>query len=389
MPSSFSAPKFRVDDRAGSDFAVATVWDRWQPACDTCGRLESSLKRKSKLLTCSGCLLAKYCSKECQKQDWSNEHKNRCHLFEADRKLSTVFAKSLGPGTINDPTLSLVDKCIQWNFLNVYNHMVIAGAALKNDENLAKSQTVDVGIFLKLVGERTNSKYDHRTFIIDKVGLLPRQDTAKYAEKTKWIKGNLHLIPPIDDHIKVLVGYCRLPEVRLSETQMWKLPVSSIATHILPPGFDLHRYIAHVNRGITHFHASFWPLPRNALTNLTEAELQEVGNKPPEGWVGYGWRHHELVSGLKGQGVVGIQRPDGTKVPIFKYSRSGHIRFCAPGETDTEGPEEFKKLMVDPSKMVRMIYNWLEYFTFYQGSLLEFVEDNRRKKAGLPPLLRK
>ncbi|KAJ6455352.1 hypothetical protein C8R45DRAFT_1036086 [Mycena sanguinolenta] len=97
--------KFVRDNRA-PNLPVATVWDRWKPACDACGRLESSLKKKSKLLTCSGCLLAKYCSKECQKQDWSNDHKNRCHLFEVDRKLSTVFAKSLGLGTSTSRLLS-------------------------------------------------------------------------------------------------------------------------------------------------------------------------------------------------------------------------------------------------------------------------------------------
>ncbi|KAJ7769342.1 hypothetical protein B0H16DRAFT_254141 [Mycena metata] len=98
------------EDRAGPAF---TVWNKWQPACDACGRVETSLG-KQQLLSCAGCLLAKYCSKECQKRDWKSTHKDRCHLFEADRKLSTVFAKSLGPGTINDPTLSLADKVIQW-----------------------------------------------------------------------------------------------------------------------------------------------------------------------------------------------------------------------------------------------------------------------------------
>ncbi|KAJ7867814.1 hypothetical protein B0H13DRAFT_2351808 [Mycena leptocephala] len=92
-----------------------TVWHAWEPECDAFGRAESSLKcPKDQLLSCSGCLVAKYCAKECQKKDWGNGHKNQCHLFEANRKLSSVFAKSLGPGTINDPTLSLRDKVSQW-----------------------------------------------------------------------------------------------------------------------------------------------------------------------------------------------------------------------------------------------------------------------------------
>ncbi|KAJ7145704.1 hypothetical protein C8R44DRAFT_1119 [Mycena epipterygia] len=93
-----------------------TVWHAWEPECDACGCPESSLKPPAtdQLLSCSGCLVAKYCSKKCQKEDWSKGHKNQCHLFEANRKLSSVFAKFLGPGTINDPTLSLADKFPQW-----------------------------------------------------------------------------------------------------------------------------------------------------------------------------------------------------------------------------------------------------------------------------------
>ncbi|KAJ7133251.1 hypothetical protein C8R44DRAFT_772097 [Mycena epipterygia] len=81
-----------MDDRAGRD--VITIWDRWQPACDTCGRLGSSVRER--LIPCAWCGVAKYCSSECQKRD--GEHRNRCHLVEVDRKLSEVFVKSLGPG---------------------------------------------------------------------------------------------------------------------------------------------------------------------------------------------------------------------------------------------------------------------------------------------------
>jgi hypothetical protein len=90
-----------------------TVWHAWEPDCDACGRAESSLDSQQ-LLSCAGCLVSKYCSvgsfsvvhfvahvfaqKKCQKEDWKRTHQNQCHLFEANRKLSSVFAKSLGPG---------------------------------------------------------------------------------------------------------------------------------------------------------------------------------------------------------------------------------------------------------------------------------------------------
>ncbi|KAJ7806894.1 hypothetical protein B0H14DRAFT_3152785 [Mycena olivaceomarginata] len=103
--------------------------------CDACGRPESSLEHpKDQLLTCSGCLVAKYCSKQRQKKDWSNSHKGQCHLYEVNRKLSSVFAKSLGPG----------------NFLNAHNHLVIAAAALKNDEKFAGIRVANVAISLSL-----------------------------------------------------------------------------------------------------------------------------------------------------------------------------------------------------------------------------------------------
>ncbi|KAJ7634400.1 hypothetical protein FB45DRAFT_466984 [Roridomyces roridus] len=91
-----------------------TVWHAWEPECDSCGRGESSLRGKKQLLSCSGCLVSKYCSKECQKKDWGEDHRNQCHLFEANKKLSSVFAKSLGPGTIKDPKLDWPSKLNEW-----------------------------------------------------------------------------------------------------------------------------------------------------------------------------------------------------------------------------------------------------------------------------------
>ncbi|KAJ7253363.1 hypothetical protein B0H12DRAFT_595954 [Mycena haematopus] len=74
-----------------------TVWHAWESECDSCGR-SGSEALKGQLLSCAGCLVARYCSKKCQQMDWKGGHKNQCHLYEANRKLSSVFAKSLGPG---------------------------------------------------------------------------------------------------------------------------------------------------------------------------------------------------------------------------------------------------------------------------------------------------
>lgn len=122
--SSFSAMSSGSHSDDGEEDPVwegsESIWQAWEPECDACGRPESSLERpKDQLLTCAGCLVAKYCSvrsellhpvvctcltclpqKQCQKKDWSNSHKGQCHLYEANRKLSSVFAKSLGPGYV-------------------------------------------------------------------------------------------------------------------------------------------------------------------------------------------------------------------------------------------------------------------------------------------------
>ncbi|KAJ7853702.1 hypothetical protein B0H14DRAFT_3136801 [Mycena olivaceomarginata] len=279
-------PKLESDDRAGQFGPTLTVWNRWQPACDTCGRLESSLtghgkgkkKQQQSLLSCSG--------KSVRSRTESVGTIIGAICFEADRKLSTVFAKSLGPGTINDPTFDLVDKVVQWNFLNLANHALIASAGRE---------------------ERFESR---------RVVLVPREKIEKYAEDQEWVKGKFRGMIEGED--------------------------------VLPPAFDLHRYITHVNRGITHFHASFWPLPRDSFRCGAGRPGTSAAGRMEfpmlRGTTG-------TISGLRGQGVVGIELPDGTRVPIYKVGANGHFRRCAPGETDTDGAEEFKKLLVDPSRM--------------------------------------
>ncbi|KAJ6455216.1 hypothetical protein C8R45DRAFT_1111593 [Mycena sanguinolenta] len=337
-----------------------TVWHAWEPTCDTCGRTESKA-RKHQLLTCAGCLVAKYCSKECQQMDWRG-HKNHCHLYEANRKLSSVFAKSLGPGTLNDPSFSLEEKVTEWNFLNTANHLVIAAAALKNDPTFAG--TKNVAILLSFAPERAGSKYANRTFFIDRVLLLDRDASNAAARFSDWTKGSFtdseaqKAAERTDiEHFKVMVGWCALPNGESSGTQMWEFEASEAAEHVLPPGFDLNRYVGHVNRGITHFHAAWLPLPRN----ISDADMESM--EMPEAWWDYVARHNERLGGMKGgQNIIGRIARDGTREPVYKWDNSGHFRRCAPGETDYEGAEEFKKQPVDPSKMVRLISKHLAIF---------------------------
>ncbi|KAJ7624785.1 hypothetical protein FB45DRAFT_1060963 [Roridomyces roridus] len=339
-----------------------TVWHAWEPECDSCGRPESSLRGKKQLLSCAGCLLSKYCSKECQKKDWGESHKHQCHLFEANRKLSSVFAKSLGPGTINDPKLDWQAKLNEWNFLNVANHRLIASAALKNDPKVAAN--FNIALLISVSEEHAGSKYENRTFFIDRVVLLQRDVSDADALGQTWQQGPYKDSATAVDALKkkgkkvfkIFVGFCKFPDGEQSRVQLWSFPCSDVAEYVLPPGFDLSRYVPHVNRGVTHFHASFWPLPRN----ISDADLESA--EAPAVLADYTARQHRMLSGLKGgENVIGRLNPDGSRTPLYKFcNNNGHFRPCAPGETDFDGPVEYKKALENPSRMVRLLSKYLD-----------------------------
>jgi hypothetical protein len=51
----------------------------------TCSNVKCSLPERrverSKMMTCSGCSMVHYCSRECQKDDWKTRHKKHCNNF--------------------------------------------------------------------------------------------------------------------------------------------------------------------------------------------------------------------------------------------------------------------------------------------------------------------
>jgi hypothetical protein len=71
-------------------------------------------------------------------------------------------------------------------------------------------------------------------------------------------------------------------------------------------------------------------------------------------------RHHAMLSGFnRGQGLIGYVRADGTREPIYKFADiNGYFRRVT-GET---GPAEFKRPLVDPRRMVRLITKHLAIF---------------------------
>ncbi|KAJ7856519.1 hypothetical protein B0H14DRAFT_2752943 [Mycena olivaceomarginata] len=315
MPYNISSQKPTFDGRAGRD--CFTIWERWQPACDSCGRVESSLKER--LMSCTD---------KCQKHDWSagNGHKKACHLFEVDRKLSDALIQSSKFRRVHDPKVSLSEKVERWERLH-YHNIWIMHAVFKDNPEL--KETMHLGVFLKLVGN--GPEYGHRSFIIDKLALMPWAD-EKFS--------------------MVMAGFCSLPDGKMSSCHS----TASYRTQeaALPPGFDLHRFITHVNRGITHFHGSFWPLPRGLSDIAFEAA------EPPREWLHYMLVHYDgfVFVGPDRQGF-GVEKRDGTRVPLYRY----YVRIWIGPRTHDESlsklakidTAEFKKLLDDPKRKVCMV----------------------------------
>ncbi|KAJ7147213.1 hypothetical protein C8R46DRAFT_1129703, partial [Mycena filopes] len=217
------------------------------------------------------------------------------------------------------------------------------------------ASTANIALQLSLDNARAGSKYEHRTFFIDRVLLLNR-DVSDAKENT-W-QGGVGKVRTDRDHFKLMAGFCTLPGGETSPHQLWSFPCEYVTTHVLPPGFDLDRFIAHVNRGITHFHASFCPLPRDLM-----AELDVAATPVPAGWLDHARRHSLMLSGLKGgQNNIGRIDADGKRTPVYKGGPGGHFRRCAPGETDSDVAPESKKELADPSKMVQLMCRHLEIF---------------------------
>ncbi|KAJ7435284.1 hypothetical protein FB451DRAFT_1194756 [Mycena latifolia] len=272
---------------------------------------------------------------KCQKYDWvdGNLHKDRCHLFEVDRKLSDEITsiESLGP-RINDLTVSIEEKLSLWKGRHRKNFGMIQAAVFQNRNML--EDTLDLGIFIKLVGQGPN--YDHCSFVIEKVALIP------WTPRQGWAR--------------LMTGFCLLPGGEIPPPYASEEHYQYSGT-ALPPCFDLHRYITHVNRGITHFHGSFWPLPCRLSDSAFEAA------EPPPEWLRYMlcnsagfryWRRHpecntEVIM------VFAVIKRDGTTL-LYKYdndiSASCSDRPAAIAKVD---PTEFKKLLDDPSRKLCMI----------------------------------
>jgi hypothetical protein len=236
------------------------------------------------------------------------------------------------------------------------NFSLIQAAVFKHVRWNDQRKTPDLGIFLKLVGN--GLEYDHRSFVIDKVALIP------------WAlrQGSAH----------VMIGFCVLPGGTVSSHMQDTFYCHSGSGKTLPPGFDLHRYITHLNRGITHFHGSFWPLPRR----LSDTAFESA--EPPPEWVDYmsqhskgfdynndfwqpTWRGFQFFDRYRRHRpaefdfskivteVFAVEKRDGTRVEQFKYDQhASHFGLHFEAITKVD-PTEFKKFLDDPSRRLCMV----------------------------------
>lgn len=68
-----------VEEREINDRFLADVQRTFdEGASECCYWACTSQPKATKLLRCSGCIVAKYCSKKCQQLDWQWEHKGEC-----------------------------------------------------------------------------------------------------------------------------------------------------------------------------------------------------------------------------------------------------------------------------------------------------------------------
>ncbi|KAJ6525994.1 hypothetical protein B0H19DRAFT_1275865 [Mycena capillaripes] len=230
---------------------------------------------------------------------------------------------------MNDPTRSLEHKAAQWASLHHASLSLIQATVFENKK--LDEETPHLGVFLKLVAKSPN--YDHRSFIIDKVALIP------------FARGEMGW------STQLMTGYCLLPNGK-SPPPYWWHPISCTyraSGTTLPPGFDLHRYITHINRGITHFHGSYWPLPRRLSNAAFEAA------EPPKQWLHYMRLHHT--------GFQATDRYDvALEVPVYDYNHPYYDELFSRVEFDSlleamtkVDTTEFKKLLDDPGRELCVI----------------------------------
>ncbi|KAI0668507.1 hypothetical protein C8Q78DRAFT_1047481 [Trametes maxima] len=119
------------------------------PECTTCGKKESELRLKLK--RCTGCLVAKYCSRECQKSGW-HTHREVCRAGSDQATKEGV----LGPERLGGyPALATLHTALQdWEDAHGYAMVAIASVVAHLDGGVDYNLTSRRALIIRL---RTHS----------------------------------------------------------------------------------------------------------------------------------------------------------------------------------------------------------------------------------------
>jgi hypothetical protein len=127
------------------------------PSCFTPALLKPAKK-------CNGCKIVQYCSKECQKSDWS-QHRVFCQLVTGNEKVASAFINSMGPVDVINFVLDMYRYKVSWNEQHLGKLADLLGPKVSPVFHVPKRS---------IVGDRTQADFEKFVRGAVTAGVLPR-----------------------------------------------------------------------------------------------------------------------------------------------------------------------------------------------------------------------
>ncbi|KAI0350217.1 hypothetical protein OH77DRAFT_1431216 [Trametes cingulata] len=156
---------------------------REDPRCQRCGLLETELT--SKLKRCTGCKIATYCSKECQKEAWST-HRLICRVTNKSTQTGFELRPDLLAGY--PAAIALEYAVTEWHGVHNFAISTLATVTAELsggvDNNIASSRVVLFGIVARPAGkDRTTAN----AFRLRDATMVPMENLSFMADT--WREG--------------------------------------------------------------------------------------------------------------------------------------------------------------------------------------------------------